>query len=388
MSFTLLKSIFGREITPNQHKVAEQFVLLDNTYCCGILSADGHQWSTSAMSTAYLEKSFGGFPRSYPDGMGDDEADALAYSPAGFLWDNAIAHGKTLRNYGEFMMPIVRWRDSGKKGKPDFMSCYRNWKKENDVVIFESEPVIESLRPHSPKTYVGWGMQVPDQYRADFILGELKDFEARSTFPNLVIICLPNDHTSGASPNFPTPASSMADNDLAFGRIVEGLSRSKFWSKMAIFSIQDDPQAGWDHISGYRTTSYCVSPYTKRETTVSTRYNTTSLLRTIEQILGLPPMNQFDASATPMFDCFTDQANLEPFTAVPSNIPLDQLNPPIHALMDAAKRALAEASEAMDFSQMDQAPEDLLNRILWESMRPMSPFPSWAVFRIADDDDE
>ncbi len=320
--------------------------------------------------------------------MGDDEADALAYSPAGFLWDNAIAHGKTLRNYGEFMKPIIRWRDSGKTGKPDFMSCYRTWKMENDAVIFDSEPVIESLRPHSPKTYVGWGMQVPDQYRADFILGELKDFEARGTFPNLVIICLPNDHTSGASPNFPTPASSMADNDLAFGRIVEGLSRSKFWSKMAIFSIQDDPQAGWDHISGYRTTSYCISPYTKRETTISTRYNTTSLLRTIEQILGLPPMNQFDASATPMFDCFTDQANLEPFTAVPSNIPLDQLNPPLHALLDAAKRALAEASEVMDFSQMDKAPEDLLNRILWESMRPMSPFPSWAVFRFADDDDE
>lgn len=379
---------FGREITPNQHKIAEQFVLLDNTYCCGILSADGHQWSTSAMSTSYLEKSFGGFPRSYPDGMGDDEADALAYSPAGFLWDNVIAHNKSLRNYGEFMKPRVRWRDSNKTGKPDFMSCYRTWKKEEDTVILESEPAIESLRPYSPTNYVGWSMNVPDQYRADFILSELKEFEAKGTFPNLVIICLPNDHTSGASPNLPTPGSSMADNDLALGRIVEGLSKSRFWSKMAIFSIQDDPQAGWDHVSGYRTTSYCVSPYVRRQQTISTRYNTTSLLRTMEQILGLPPMNQFDASASPMFDCFIDTPNLEPFEAVPSNVPLDQLNPTKQALLDPDKRALAEASEEMDFSQVDKAPEDLLNRVIWATMRPQLPFPSWAVQEFNDDDDD
>jgi YVTN family beta-propeller protein len=379
---------FGREITPNQHKIAEQFVLLDNTYCCGILSADGHQWSTSAMSTAYLEKSFGGFPRSYPDGMGDDEADALAYSPAGFLWDNAIAHKKTLRNYGEFMKPRVRWGDPSKKGKPDYMSCYRTWKKEEDSVILESEPAIESIRPYSPTNYVGWSMNVPDQYRADCILNELKEFEAKGSFPNLVIVCLPNDHTSGASPNLPTPDSSMADNDLAFGRIVEGLSKSQFWPKMAIFSIQDDPQAGWDHVSGYRTTSYCIGPYVKRKQTISRRYNTSSLLRTMEQILGLPPMNQFDASASPMFECFTDTPNHEPFESVATNVQLDQLNPPKQALLDPAKRALADASEAMDFSQVDKAPEDLLNRVIWAAMRPHLPFPEWAVSKFSDDDDD
>jgi YVTN family beta-propeller protein len=379
--------IFGRDITPNHHKIAEDFVLLDNAYCCGILSADGHQWSTSALSTAYLEKSFAGFPRSYPDGMGEDESDALAYSPAGFLWDNAILHGKSLRNYGEFMMPKFRWADTSKKGTPDYMSCYRTW-KGGDEVIFASEPAIESIRPYSPTGYVGWGMQVPDQVRADFILKELQGFQSQGSFPNLVIICLPNDHTSGTSAKFPTPASSMADNDLAFGRIVEGLSHSPFWSKMAIFAIEDDPQNGWDHVSGYRTTVYCASPYTKRNTTVSTRYNTTSLIRTMEQILGLPPMNQFDAAATPMFDCFTDTPDLRPFQSVPVTIPLDELNAPPAKISDAKKRAFAESSAGINFAEVDKAPEDLLNRILWNSMRGDEPYPEWAISVLGDDDDE
>jgi hypothetical protein len=116
-------------VTPNLHKVAREFVLLDNTYCSGILSADGHQWCTTAFATAFMEKSFAGFPRSYPDGMGDDEKDALIYSPAGFLWDNAIKHHKTLRNFGEFAAPRVQWRNPAKKGNPEFMSCFRTWKK-------------------------------------------------------------------------------------------------------------------------------------------------------------------------------------------------------------------------------------------------------------------
>ncbi|HEY6563295.1 MAG TPA: bifunctional YncE family protein/alkaline phosphatase family protein, partial [Pirellulaceae bacterium] len=124
--------VFGEEVTPNQHKLVREFVLLDNTYCAGILSADGHQWSTTAFSTDYMEKSFAGFPRSYPDGMGDDEVDALAYSPAGFIWDNVLRHGVTIRNYGEFMIPRVRWRDASRTGTPDFRACFRGWKKESD----------------------------------------------------------------------------------------------------------------------------------------------------------------------------------------------------------------------------------------------------------------
>ena len=379
--------IFGRNITPNLHRLVEQFVLLDNTYCCGILSADGHQWSTSSLSTAYLEKSFAGFPRSYPDGMGDDEADALAYSPAGFIWDNAVLHRKTIRNYGEFMKPTLRYRDAGKKGSPDYMSCFRTWKGGNEVV-FSSEPAIESIRAYSPPDYVGWAMQVPDQVRADFILKELAQFELKGNYPSLTLICLPNDHTSGTSAKFPTPASSMADNDLAFARIVEGLSHSKFWPKMAIFGIEDDPQAGWDHISGYRTTAYCISPYAKREQTVSTRYNTSSILRTIEQILGLPPMNQFDAGATPMFDCFQEKPNLTPYDAVASNIPLDQLNSLPTAIVDPLRRKFAERSAKINFTEVDKAPEDLLNRILWNAMRGDQPYPDWAITAKEDDADD
>lgn len=380
--------IFGADVTPNQHKIVQEFVLLDNTYCAGILSADGHQWSTTAFSTDYMEKSFAGFPRSYPDGMGEDERDALAYSPAGFIWDNAVAHGKSLRNYGEFMMPKVRWRDPNKRGSPGFLSCYRTWKGEEDSVIFESAPSIDTIGPFSPTGYVGWNMSVPDQYRADFIIDELKEFEKRGEYPNLVIICLPNDHGSGTAVNCPTPAACMADNDLAFGRIVEALSHSKFWKSMAIFAIEDDPQAGWDHVSGYRTTAYCISPYTRREQTVSTQYNTTSVIRTVEQILGLPPMNQFDASATPMFDCFTDQPDLRPYDAVPNLVPLDRMNPDPKAILDPALRQDAIVSATLNFREVDKAPEDTLNRILWRAMKGSSvPYPEWAIAPVEDDDD-
>ena len=380
--------IFGREITPNMHKLADEFGLLDNTYCAGILSADGHQWSTTAMSTDYMEKSFAGFPRSYPDGMGIDDVDALAYSPAGFIWDNALKHNISIRNYGEFMMPTVRWRDPNRAGSPGFTDCYQTWKGESDAVIFSCEPGIETIRPFSPTGYVGWEMSVPDQYRADFIINELNQFTQRGEFPALTIICLPNDHTSGTSPGCPTPAACMADNDLAFGRIVEALSHSPFWKEMVIFAIEDDPQAGWDHISGYRTTAWCISPWSRRGQTISTLYNTTSVLRTIEQILGLPPMNRFDASATPMFDCFTDQPDFTSYDAVANRVPLDQMNPEPHSIHDPQLRRDAEVSATLNFRQIDAAPEDTLNQILWRSQRGTAiPYPAWAITTVEDDDD-
>ncbi len=381
--------IFDEQIAPNQYKLVREFVLLDNTYCAGILSADGHQWSTTAMSTDYMEKSFAGFPRSYPDGMGDDDVDALAYSPAGFIWDNALRYKKSIRNYGEFMMPRVKWRDPNKNGTPTFTACYKTWRGESDEVIFASEPGIESIRPFSPTDYVGWEMAVPDQYRADFILRELAEFEKSGEFPQLVIICLPNDHTSGTSPGFPTPAASIADNDLAFGRIVDALSHSRFWPQMAIFAIEDDPQAGWDHVSGYRTTAYCISPFAKRGATVSAYYNTTSILRTIEQILGLPSMNIFDASATPMFECFQETPDLTPYTHVANNVPLDQMNPSPQSLLDPQLRADALASAEMNFREIDRAPEDALNRILWRSMKGTAePYPEWAITGEEEEEEE
>lgn len=380
--------IFGERITPNQHALASQFVLLDNTYCAGILSADGHQWSTSAFATDYLEKSFAGFPRSYPDGMGEDEKDALAYSPGGFLWDAAIAKGISLCVFGEFCEPRVRWLDRSIRRNITFLDCYRTWQGERNTVEFGCRPVIDSLLPYCPGGYVGWDMDVPDQFRADFILADLAACERRREFPQLTIVCLPQDHTSGTSKDCPTPAACVADNDLALGRLVEGLSHSSFWPHMAIFVIEDDPQAGWDHVSGYRTTAYVASPYARRRVTVSTQYNTTSILRTIEQILGLPPMNLFDASATPMFDCFTDTADLTPFEALPNNVPLDQMNPGSVSLLDPQLRRDAEVSASLDFEHVDRAPEDVLNRILWRAMKGTAvPYPEWAVTADADDDD-
>jgi DNA-binding beta-propeller fold protein YncE len=380
---------FGAPVTPNQHALARQFALLDNTYCSGILSADGHQWSTAAFATDYLEKSFAGWARSYPDGMGPDGADALSYSPAGFLWDHAIARGITLRNYGEFCGPDVRWRDPSKNGTPDFTACFRAWRDKGFDVIFGCEPVLPSLREYSPTEYVGWSMSVPDQYRADFFLKELARFVEEGKFPQLTLICLPNDHTSATRAKCPTPAACVADNDLAFGRIVEGLSHSPFWPEMVVLGIEDDPQAGWDHVSGYRTTCYVASPFCKRGAVVSTQYNTTSVLRTIEQILGIKPMNVFDAAAWPMFDCFTETPDLTPFVAVPANVRLDEMNPDAVSIADPALRADAEKSATLNLEEMDRAPEDVLNRILWRAMRGSKvPYPEWAITAVVDDDDD
>jgi hypothetical protein len=379
--------IFGERVTPNQHKLSRQFVLLDNTYCSGILSADGHQWADTALATDYMERSFADFPRSYPDGMEDDDIDALAYSPAGFIWDNVIAHGKTLRDYGEFGITEAHWKDSMKTNAPEFLDHYRQFTSQTGEIQIYSRPAIESLRPYLATNTVGWELSIPDVFRAAQFIGELKQFEERGGFPNLSIICLPNDHTSGTKEHFPTPDAQVADNDFALGQIVEAISRSRFWPETCIFVIEDDPQDGWDHVSGYRTTAYVASPYTRRGVTVRTQYNQTSLLRTMELMLGLPPMNQLDATATPMSDCFTNTLDLTPFVAVPSNIPLDQMNPEPRKVSDALLRKDAYASARLPLDQPDRCPEDLLNRILWHAMKgSQAPYPDWAVRTQADKD--
>jgi YVTN family beta-propeller protein len=372
--------IFGEHITPNQHKMVREFVLLDNTYCSGILSADGHQWADTGITTDYMEKSFAGFPRSYPDGMEDVDVDALAYSPAGFIWDHVLAHGKTLRDYGEFAIADKSWKDPKRKGEPKFLDHYHEFFNGTDTINLSSRPAVESLRPYLNTNTVGWDMDVPDVFRAAQFIKELKAFERIGQFPNLIIICLPNNHTSGTAAGYPTPAASVADNDLAFGQIVEAISKSRFWRETCVLAIEDDPQGGWDHVSGYRTTACVVSPYTKRGAVVRTQYNQTSLLRTIELILGLPPMNQLDASATPMSDCFTDTPNLTPFTAVTNNVPLDQMNLEPKKISDPLLRRHAYASARLPLHAPDKCPEDLLNRILWHAMKgAQTPYPAWAV---------
>jgi len=381
--------LFGKEVTPNQHKMVREFVLLDNTYCCGILSADGHQWSTTGFGTDYLERSFAGWPRSYPDGMGPDDADALAYAPSGFIWDNALRYGISIWNFGEFTQPECRWADPERRGEPQWKDFWEEYLHGRGDVVIASQPTIATIRPFTPTDTVGWIMEVPDVWRARYVTDQIAVWEKEGEMPQLILICLPDDHTSGTSAGSPTPSACVADNDLAFGRIVEAFSRSRFWKDTVIFGIEDDPQNGFDHVSGYRTTAYCISPYTKRGAVVSTQYNTISLLRTIEQILGLPPMNQFDAAATPMFDCFTATPDFTPFEAVPNRIPLDQMNPAPKDIADSLLRRNAHISARLNFRQIDACPEDTLNRILWHAIKGSSvPYPSWAVTLVPDVDDD
>ncbi len=224
---------------------------------------------------------------------------------------------------------------------------------------------------------------MPDVWRAAQFVKSLKQFEAADNLPNLSIIWLPNDHTSGTKFGSPAPEAQVADNDLAFGQIVEAVSHSPYWTNTCIFAIEDDPQNGWDHVSGYRTSAYVASAYTKRHAVVSTQYNTTSLLRTMELMLGLPPMNQMDATATPMFDCFTNVPDFTAYDIVTNNVALDEMNPKKNN--DAQLRRDAYVSARLPLDKADQCPEDVLNRILWRATMGTKPYPEWAV-KFVDDD--
>ena len=379
--------VFGERFTPNQHKMVHDFVLLDNTYCSGRISSDGHEWATTAFATDYMEKSFCGFPRSYPDGMEDSDVDALAYAPSGFVWDNTIARARTLRDYGEFAITDKAWADSTLTRPIKFLDHWHDFTNGTQTIQISSRPAVESLRPYLCSKTVGWDLDIPDVFRARQFISELKEFERGGSFPNLVIICLPNDHTSGTHPGSATPAAQVADNDLAFGQIVEAISHSRFWPETCILAIEDDPQSGWDHVSGFRTTAYVISPYTKRRQVVSTQYNQVSLIRTLELIMGLPPMNQIDAIATPMSDCFTSTPDLTPFNAVTNNVPLDELNPEPKKISDPLLRRYAKISAKLPLSAPDRCPDDLLNHIIWCAMKgPQTPYPVWAA-RDAEDKD-
>ena len=372
--------IFGKKVTPNQHQIVNNFVLLDNMYCCGILSADGHQWADSALATDYMEKSFADFPRSYPDLQDVNDLDALAYSPAGFIWDNVLQHGLTLRDYGEGTVAVNTWKDPHNTKPRHFLDYYHDFINHSDLINYSNYVGVASLGPYMMTNFVGWDLNVPDVFRASRIIGELKQFEAQGALPNFIIGDLPNDHTSGTNPGAPTPAAQVADNDLAFGQIVAELSHSQFWKDTCIIAVEDDPQSGWDHVSGYRTTAYIISAYTKRHTVISVNYNQTSILRTIELILGLPPMNQMDATATPLTACFTNVPDFTPYDCLTNNIPLDQLNPGFYALTDRRQLHDARVSSRLPLKKPDQCPEDVLNQILWHSQMGFDePYPQWAI---------
>jgi YVTN family beta-propeller protein len=359
--------MFGEEVTPNHHALARQFTLFDNFYCSGVLSADGHTWVNQAYVSDYLERAFGGFTRSYPD----DGNDPLAYVPTGFLWDNALAHKKTLRNYGEYV----------KSTYLPAKSTWADWYAEhqapgsNPKLKAVSRANLATLEPYTHPAYPWFPLLMPDVFRARLFLDEFKEFEKKGEFPNLVYVTLPCDHTSATKPGFPTPRAMVADNDLALGQIIEAVSRSKFWRETCTFVVEDDPQNGFDHVDGHRTVALVISPYTKRKFVDHTNYNQTGMVKTIELILGLPSMNQLDLSATAMRVCFDSQADPTPYACLPSRIKLDEMNPPLAKLQGKAL-GWAKKSLALNLDDGDEADEDTLNRILWHATRGYdTPYP-------------
>jgi YVTN family beta-propeller protein len=356
--------IYGDSITPNQHALAREFVLLDNYYCNGVCSADGHAWATEGYVTDHLEKSFGGFTRSYT--WGDDP---LGYSSSGFIWDNVLAHGLSLRNYGEmdYAEPVPK--------ETTFAQIYQDYRSGAGKIPFTQSIGIERLRHYTAPGYPGWNLKITDGQRVDRFLAEFHKAEKSRDWPNFVLVFLPQDHTAGASTGSPTPRACVADNDLALGRLVEAISHSKFWPKTCIFVIEDDPQDGFDHVDGHRSTCLVVSPYAKRKQVISHFYNQTSVLHTMERILGLPPMNQMDALAPLMDDCFTDKPDLTPYALRPNSTPLNEMNPDVSQL-PAKEASWALRSQKLDFTRNDEADEDTLNRVLWHAARGVAvPYP-------------
>jgi len=356
---------FGREVTPNHHALAEEFVLMDNYYCSGVLSADGHQWTDEAYVTDYIEKFFGDFPRSYPY----DGGDPMAYAPTGFIWDNVLQHGLSYRNYGEFVDAIIEPRNA------TFTDIYQDFLIGTNKIRIRAKSNLPQMEPYTCPSFIGFPEKVPDIYRAAEFIKELSAFEKNDSFPNFIIMLLPNDHTSGTKPGLPTPRAAVADNDLALGRVVEALSHSIFWKETCIFVTEDDPQAGLDHVDGHRTVGLVISPYTKRGEVISTNYSQINMFRTIENILGIPPLNQFDLAAEPMFDCFTGKPDFSPYTAKQNIIPLDELNPELISLSGDA-RYWAQKSMEQNLDELDRIDEDTFNRIIWHSVKGYDvPYP-------------
>lgn len=348
--------IFPRAISPNHHALAEEFVLLDNFYCNGVLSADGHSWVTEGNVTPYLERSFGGFKRSYT--FGDDP---LTYSSSGFIWDQILAKGLSFRNYGEF--------DEAKYSpKASYNEVLKDWREKTGKIKRTQEIGVERVRRYSCPDYPGWNMSIPDVLRADVFLKEFREFDAKGGLPNFVTIYLPNDHTSGTGVDVPTPRALVADNDLALGQVVEAISHSRYWPRSCIFVIEDDPQNGFDHVDGHRSICLVVSPYTKRGAVVSQFYNQTSVVHTIHRIFGIAATNQLTALAPVMTDCFRAEPDVNAYECRPITIELGELNKAA-GLLTPAEQKLADASARLDLSKPDRADEDTLNRILWHAMK-------------------
>jgi len=321
---------FGRQVTPNFHALAKTGPLIDNLYSGGTLSADGHNWLTQAFNNDYNERQFGNFTRSYPASGGD----ALAYAKPGFLWDDAARHGVSAHSWGEYANFFTGPNNTPARGD------WQQWYHDSQVLegkargplhapvsYYQSHSDVPSLESILSPAYPNFQLQIPDQYRTDVFLKDFARMEHARTLPKLNMLWVMADHTSGSAPGYPTPAAQVADNDLAVGRMVAAISHSKDYKDSAVFIIEDDSQDGVDHVDGHRNIALIASPYAKRGAVVHTYYSQLNLVRTIEQILGLPAMNQLDLAATPMYDAFTDTPNRTPYTTRKNTIPLDTITP-------------------------------------------------------------
>lgn len=345
-------TLFPEKVSPNHHKLARDFVLFDNFYVNADVSADGHNWSTSGIANDYVQKmwpnSYGGRRRHY-DYEGGEPA---AYPPAGYIWTNAAAAGVSMRNYGW-------WATNTKQAAPT------------------GQVQIEQVRdPNLAKVtnlkFRSFDLDYADVERMKVFLEDLKEFEKTGTMPQLLFVRIGNDHTSALAAGKVAPLSAMADNDHALGMLVEAVSKSKFWPKTAIFVLEDDAQNGPDHVDSHRSPAYVISPYTRRGIIDSSMYNTTSMLRTIELILGLRPMTHFDAGARPMWAAFAREPDTKPWQAAAPSHPLDERNP--------GQTAAAARSAKLDLAEADRIDDDEVNDLLWRAIRKSEPPPpvrSW-----------
>ncbi len=368
--------MYGRQITPNHHALAERYVLLDNFHTGGAISFDGHHWLMQAFVSDYVERAFAASPRGYAWNM----ADALTVSPAGFFWQSAT-RPIDVRIYGEFCLP-ARWdparqntvdmNEGDLKSWSEYWRLYREGKWQAEVGC---RPGVPALGPLMSPRYPNNTTAIPDQIRAEEYLRELAERDKSGQLPSINILTLNNDHTNGTRPGAPLPRAMVADNDLALGRIVEAISKSRFWASSVILVVEDDAQDGLDHVDGHRTVALAIGPHIRRGAVDSNYYTHTSMVRTIQEIFRIPPRTRYLAAARAMTSVFTPEADTAPYRSLPANVPLDEMNPPLQTLR-GRKLWAARQSLAMNWSEPDDIPAATLNRILWwDSKGYDRPYP-------------
>lgn len=367
---------FGRDVAPNHHALAERFGILDNYYTSTINSADGHQWINMAMANVFTERVFNYYP------LGMYGSSALNLTPS-TLWSNVEKAGLTQVNYGENTYARVLELQADGSYAPaenvtwtDYYKDYLD--KETEKYRFElaytAPPLAQQIK-YAYAPYPGWDMAIPDVLRYEKWEANFQEYVQNGNLPTIQAVYLPEDHTSGTAEGFPTPAGHMADNDLALGMLIQTVSNSPYWKDTVIFVVEDDSQDGLDHVDGHRSIAYCISPYSKGGV-ISTLYNQTSVVRTIEQILGLQPMNQFDLTATPMTDCFDTEPDFTPYTALTPTVPLDQMNAPMSTLTGIALND-SIVSTNMNWESPDSNQTEALNAIIWRATRPGEVVPTF-----------